>query len=143
LGQQSPSRRFEALIVSGETRSSRQAVDGKRVEQGWHALDVFEVDVLNAEEMSDEPIKTENFASNISSSVFRQQRAARLDNLFKGFIVQPAWTPDKAPHPLSAALAFTRGVHADLSASRASCSCRPFVGLVTDGSWCVFCDCLV
>ena len=70
-------KEIEALIVSGETRSGGQAVNEKRIEQGWNALDVFEVDVLDAEEVSDEPTKTENFASKISSSVIRQQRAAR------------------------------------------------------------------
>ncbi|KAG7284050.1 hypothetical protein NEMBOFW57_010410 [Staphylotrichum longicolle] len=71
-------KEIEALIVSGETRSGGQAVNDKRAEQGWHALEVFEVDVLDAEEVSDEPTKTEeNFASKISSTVIRQQRAAR------------------------------------------------------------------
>jgi phosphopantetheine adenylyltransferase len=71
-------KEIEALIVSGETRSGGQAVNEKRAEQGWHALEVYEVDVLDAEEVSDEPTKTEeDFASKISSTVIRQQRAAR------------------------------------------------------------------
>ncbi|KAJ4291456.1 hypothetical protein N0V88_006052 [Collariella sp. IMI 366227] len=70
---------IEALVVSGETRSGGQAVNDKRAEKGWHALEVFEVDVLDAEEMAeDEPTRTENFASKISSTVIRQQRAARM-----------------------------------------------------------------
>jgi phosphopantetheine adenylyltransferase len=68
---------IKALVVSGETRSGGQAVNDKRAEQGWHALDVFEVDVLDADEVSGEPTKTENFASKISSTAIRQQRAAR------------------------------------------------------------------
>ncbi|KAL2133233.1 hypothetical protein VTI74DRAFT_2698 [Chaetomium olivicolor] len=70
---------IEALVVSGETRSGGQAVNDKRAENGWRALEVFEVDVLDAEEMSeDEPTKTENYASKISSTAIRQQRAARM-----------------------------------------------------------------
>jgi phosphopantetheine adenylyltransferase len=68
---------IQALVVSGETRSGGQAVNDKRAEKGWHALEVFEVDVLDAEEIEDEPTKTENFASKISSTAIRQQRAAR------------------------------------------------------------------
>ncbi|KAK4152192.1 hypothetical protein C8A00DRAFT_35103 [Chaetomidium leptoderma] len=68
---------IDALIVSGETRSGGQAVNEKRAEQGWRALEVFEVDVLDAGEISDGPTKTENFASKISSTAIRQQRAAR------------------------------------------------------------------
>lgn len=66
---------IDALIVSAETRSGGQAVNEKRAEQGWRALEVFEVDVLDAEEISDEPSKTENFASKISSTAIRQLRA--------------------------------------------------------------------
>jgi phosphopantetheine adenylyltransferase len=68
---------IQALVVSGETRSGGRAVNDKRAEKGWHALEVFEVDVLDAEEIEDEPTKTENFASKISSTAIRQQRAAR------------------------------------------------------------------
>jgi phosphopantetheine adenylyltransferase len=66
---------IDALVVSGETRSGGQAVNQKRAERGWRALEVFEVDVLDAGEISDEPSKTENFASKISSTAIRQQRA--------------------------------------------------------------------
>jgi phosphopantetheine adenylyltransferase len=66
---------IEALVVSGETRSGGRAVNEKRAERGWRALEVFEVDVLDAEEVSDEPTTTESFASKISSTVIRQQRA--------------------------------------------------------------------
>ncbi|KAM7184026.1 hypothetical protein V8F20_012387 [Naviculisporaceae sp. PSN 640] len=69
---------IQALVVSGETRSGGKAVNDRRIEQGWKALDVFEVDVLNADEMADEVVtKTENFAAKISSSAIRQQRHAR------------------------------------------------------------------
>ncbi|KAL2163618.1 hypothetical protein VTH06DRAFT_5676 [Thermothelomyces fergusii] len=71
---------IQALVVSAETRSGGQAVNEKRLEKGWHALDIFEVDVLDAQEMSDEPTRTENFASKISSTAIRQQRASRAGN---------------------------------------------------------------
>lgn len=69
---------IDALVVSGETRSGGKAVNDRRLEQGWKPLDVFEVDVLNADEIPDEVTKTENFASKISSSAIRQQRHAKL-----------------------------------------------------------------
>ncbi|KAH6615447.1 hypothetical protein B0J18DRAFT_437349 [Chaetomium sp. MPI-SDFR-AT-0129] len=71
---------IDALVVSGETRSGGKAVNDKRAEKGWHVLDVFEVDVLDAKEKEDvgeEPTKTEDFASKISSTAIRQQRAAK------------------------------------------------------------------
>ncbi|KAK7999310.1 phosphopantetheine adenylyltransferase 1 [Apiospora arundinis] len=66
---------MDALVVSGETRSGGAAVNAKRIELGWHPLQIFEVDVLNAEEITDEPTKTENFASKISSTAIRKMRA--------------------------------------------------------------------
>lgn len=66
---------MDALVVSGETRSGGAAVNAKRTEQGWHPLQIFEVDVLSAEEITDEPTKTENFASKISSTAIRKMRA--------------------------------------------------------------------
>ena len=41
---------ISALVLSGETRSGGQAVNQKRIERGWPALEVFEVDVLDADE---------------------------------------------------------------------------------------------
>ena len=66
---------IDALVVSKETRSGGQAVNDRRTEQGWKPLEVFEVDVLNAENISDEAVQSENFASKISSTAIRQQRA--------------------------------------------------------------------
>ncbi|KAK3900688.1 hypothetical protein C8A05DRAFT_17033 [Staphylotrichum tortipilum] len=70
-------REIEALIVSGETRAGGRAVNEKRISQGWLPLVVYEVDVLDAKDKSDEDGSTENFATKISSSTIRQQRAAR------------------------------------------------------------------
>ncbi|KAK8064398.1 cytidylyltransferase [Apiospora phragmitis] len=66
---------MDALVVSGETRSGGAAVNAKRTELGWHPLHIFEVDVLSAEEITEEPTKTENFASKISSTAIRKMRA--------------------------------------------------------------------
>lgn len=80
---------MDALVVSGETRSGGQAVNAKRQERGWHPLEVFEVDVLDAEEAeedgdvaatgvggnSKEPTKTQDFATKISSTAIRKQKA--------------------------------------------------------------------
>lgn len=66
---------LDALIVSVETRAGGKAVNDKRVEMGWNALEVFEVDVLNAREVSDAPSSTEDFSSKISSTAIRRQIA--------------------------------------------------------------------
>lgn len=74
---------ISALIISGETRAGGKAVNDKRKEKGWAELDVFEVDVLDAEEESSEgeaaeATKTENFASKISSTAIREKIARKL-----------------------------------------------------------------
>ncbi|PQE18015.1 cytidylyltransferase protein [Rutstroemia sp. NJR-2017a BVV2] len=66
-----------ALVVSGETRSGGQSVNEKRVEKGWKPLEIYEVDVLDAEDKLDSATKTENFASKISSTALRKHKADR------------------------------------------------------------------
>ncbi|KAA8577125.1 hypothetical protein EYC84_007126 [Monilinia fructicola] len=66
-----------ALVVSGETRSGGQAVNDKRVEKGWKALEVYEVDVLDAQDGLETTPKPDDFASKISSTAIRKQRADR------------------------------------------------------------------
>lgn len=66
---------LDSLVVSAETRAGGKAVNDKRVEQGWKALEVFEVDVLDAEEAPETPAPTQNFASKISSTAIRRQIA--------------------------------------------------------------------
>ncbi|KAI0121177.1 hypothetical protein BJ170DRAFT_588618 [Xylariales sp. AK1849] len=66
---------MDALVVSGETRSGGAAVNDKREALGWHPMEVFEVDVLDGGVISDEPTKTENFATKISSTAIRKQKA--------------------------------------------------------------------
>lgn len=72
-----------AIVVSGETREGGQAVNEHRVGKGWHALEVFEVDVLDAEEHEGGPTKTGDFASKISSTAIRKRKAesARTSSL--------------------------------------------------------------
>lgn len=67
-----------ALIVSGETRSGGQAVNDKRVEKGWKALEVYEVDVLDAQVGPETTPKSDDFASKISSTAIRKQMADRI-----------------------------------------------------------------
>lgn len=66
---------IDAIVVSGETRSGGKAVNDRRVEKGWYALDVYEVHVLDAKGLTDDEPTTEDFAAKISSSAIRQQRA--------------------------------------------------------------------
>ncbi|KAH7490539.1 hypothetical protein HZ326_12390 [Fusarium oxysporum f. sp. albedinis] len=66
----------DAIVVSAETRSGGKAINDRRVEKGWKPLEVFEIDVLDADEVGDgEVSKTNDFATKISSTAIRQQRA--------------------------------------------------------------------
>ena len=64
-----------ALVVSGETRSGGQAVNEKRLEKGWNALEVFEVDVLDAQDDEKDGTKADDFSSKISSTEIRRRQA--------------------------------------------------------------------
>ena len=66
-----------ALVVSEETRLGGKAVNEKRAEKGWKPLEVFEVDVLNAEETEEAASQPGNFASKISSTAIRKRKAER------------------------------------------------------------------
>ncbi|KAI1259232.1 cytidylyltransferase [Xylariaceae sp. FL1019] len=70
---------MDVLIVSGETRSGGKAVNDKRLELGLREVEVFEVDVLDAEDIVDGPTRTEDFASKISSTAIRQRKAETQD----------------------------------------------------------------
>jgi phosphopantetheine adenylyltransferase len=67
---------MDALVVSGETRSGGQAVNERRFELGWKALKIYEVDVLDAKELTDEQTENGDFVAKISSTAIREQRAA-------------------------------------------------------------------
>lgn len=66
---------LDCLVVSAETRAGGKAVNDKRVELGWKTLEVFEVDVLDAEETPETPSPTQDFSSKISSTAIRRQIA--------------------------------------------------------------------
>ncbi|CAJ2499737.1 Uu.00g025900.m01.CDS01 [Anthostomella pinea] len=66
---------MDALVVSGETRSGGNAVNERRRELDWRQLEIFEVDVLDADDVVDGPTKTQDFASKISSTAIRQKKA--------------------------------------------------------------------
>ena len=71
-------RDIDTLIISGETRSGGKAVNDKRSEQGWHALRVFEVDVLEASASVKQAAAasgTDDFADKISSTAIRKRLA--------------------------------------------------------------------
>ncbi len=70
---------ISALVISAETRAGGKAVNEKRREKGWKDLEVFEVDVLDAEEEGDDEAVavTENFTSKISSTEIRRRRSEK------------------------------------------------------------------
>ena len=63
---------ISALVLSAETRNGGQVVNDKRRERGWPALDVFEVDVLDAGESERSEVETQ-FQSKISSTDIRRR----------------------------------------------------------------------
>lgn len=68
---------ISALVISGETRSGGKAVNDKRREQGWKELDVFEVDVLDAEDEGQNSSVKEGFESKLSSTAIREKLARK------------------------------------------------------------------
>jgi len=66
---------ISALVISGETRSGGKAVNDKRKENGWPELEVFEVDVLDADDRSDQLGNSnleESFQNKLSSTEIRR-----------------------------------------------------------------------
>jgi phosphopantetheine adenylyltransferase len=63
---------LDAIVVSKETRSGGALINDERTKKGWKALAVFEVDVLQSGEATDE-----SFESKISSTDIRRRRAHR------------------------------------------------------------------
>ncbi|KAI1810209.1 cytidylyltransferase [Poronia punctata] len=66
---------MNVLVVSGETRSGGSAVNERRRELGWQELEIFEVDVLDAQDFVDDPTKPKDFATKISSTAIRERMA--------------------------------------------------------------------
>lgn len=72
---------ISALILSGETRSGGQAVNDKRTEKGWKALDVYEVDVLDPEDGAPTSATQGSFQSKISSTEIRRKLSAKTSSV--------------------------------------------------------------
>lgn len=69
---------ISALVISAETRSGGKAVNDKRKEKGWPELDVFEVDVLDADEVeTGQREVTEGFQNKLSSTEIRRLQSER------------------------------------------------------------------
>ncbi|KAI0975108.1 cytidylyltransferase [Xylaria arbuscula] len=76
FGPTTTEEEMDVLVVSGETRSGGDAVNTRRRENGWHELEIFEVDVLDAEDSIDGPTQTKkDFATKISSTAIRERKA--------------------------------------------------------------------
>lgn len=71
--------RIAALVISGETRAGGEAVNAKRREQGWAELEVFEVEVLDAEDGDGDDKAKEGFEGKISSTAIREKIARKTD----------------------------------------------------------------
>lgn len=63
---------ISALVVSRETRAGGNAVNDKRKAKGWPRLEIFEVDVLDAEGGAD-GTGAENFQGKLSSTDIRRR----------------------------------------------------------------------
>ncbi|KAF2172090.1 hypothetical protein M409DRAFT_17332 [Zasmidium cellare ATCC 36951] len=66
--------RISALVVSTETRAGGKAVNDKRKQLGWKEVDLFEVDVLDADE---EGPSKDGFDGKISSTAIREKLARK------------------------------------------------------------------
>ncbi|KAI0102645.1 cytidylyltransferase [Nemania sp. FL0031] len=76
FGPTTTEEEMDVLVVSGETRSGGDAVNARRRDRGWHDLEIFEVDVLDAEDYVDGPTQTKkDFATKISSTAIRERKA--------------------------------------------------------------------
>ena len=68
---------ISALVISAETRAGGKAVNDKRAEKNWKPLDIFEVDVLDAEEDGGDGAVKEGFESKLSSTAIREKLAKK------------------------------------------------------------------
>jgi phosphopantetheine adenylyltransferase len=73
---------ISALVVSAETRGGGQAVNEKREELGWSPLEVFEVDVLEADEPGDHGWAKGKFDGKISSTELRRRQSEKAKQLY-------------------------------------------------------------
>lgn len=69
----------DAIVISGETRSGGVAINDKRSANNWHPLDIFEIDILDAQGTADEvgggTATRQDFEAKISSTEIRRRRA--------------------------------------------------------------------
>ncbi|KAK5636854.1 hypothetical protein RRF57_012566 [Xylaria bambusicola] len=75
FGPTTAEEEMDALVVSGETRSGGDAVNARRRELGWHELEIFEVDVLDAGDSTGSSATKTDFATKISSTAIRERKA--------------------------------------------------------------------
>lgn len=73
---------IDTLVISAETRSGGKAVNDKRKEKGWTGLDVYEVDVLDAEDKGDSSKEAQEdakqqFESKLSSTEIRKAQSEK------------------------------------------------------------------
>ena len=75
-----------ALVLSAETRNGGQMVNDKRGEKGWPALEVFEVDVLDARDTHGDSQNqaNEKFQGKISSTDIRRRIREKSASTFDG-----------------------------------------------------------
>ncbi|KAL8767298.1 MAG: hypothetical protein Q9209_006136 [Squamulea sp. 1 TL-2023] len=69
---------ISALVLSGETRAGGKAVNEKRAEKQWTALDIFEVDVLDSADATNSDHATNDFQNKLSSTEIRRRLVNRL-----------------------------------------------------------------
>lgn len=73
---------ISALVVSKETRGGGQTVNEKREELGWPPLEVFEIDVLEADEPGDHGGVKGKFDGKISSTELRRRQSEKAKQLY-------------------------------------------------------------
>ncbi|KAI4136995.1 MAG: hypothetical protein LQ341_005336 [Variospora aurantia] len=73
-----------ALVLSRETRAGGETVNEKRAEKGWPALDIFEVDVLDASEDDASSEEAHDFQNKISSTQIRRRLGDRSGTADQG-----------------------------------------------------------
>ena len=64
---------ISAMVLTAETRAGGRAVNEKREAKGWRALELFEVDVLDAGAEEEEGVGREGFESKLSSTSIREK----------------------------------------------------------------------
>ena len=72
---------ISALVVSGETRGGGQAVNKMRKELGWPPLEVFEISVLEINQLEGNSGANEGFDNKISSTEIRRRQSEKTDQV--------------------------------------------------------------